>query len=168
MENYYQKEKFFSEIYDQYIDKIYRFVFLKVDSQASAQDISSETFVRFWQQIYQEKEIKNPSAFLFKTARNLLVDFYRKKGNSPAPLDVLPQQKDPQPTPEESFFIKNNLKKVQDALFALDHPYRQALFLYYIEDEPIAKIAQTIDKSEGATRTIIHRGLKKLKKSLEA
>lgn len=168
MKNYWEKEKYFSEIYDQYIDKVYRFVFLKVNSEVSAQDITSETFTRFWQQVYREKEIKNPSAFLYKTARNLLVDFYRQKDLLPSPLEVLPQPKDPNPDPEQTFAVQDNLKKVQDALFSLEHPYRQALFLYYIEEEPITKVALAIDKSEGATRTIIHRGLKKLKKILRA
>ena len=39
----------FSQIYDQYIDKIYRFVYLKVNSQEIAEDITSKVFIRGWE-----------------------------------------------------------------------------------------------------------------------
>ena len=40
----------FSQIYDDYIDKIYRFIYLKVSSQDIAQDLCSETFLKGWQE----------------------------------------------------------------------------------------------------------------------
>jgi len=43
----YRKE--FSKIYDKCIDKIYRFIFLKVNSQEIAQDLTSETFLKGWE-----------------------------------------------------------------------------------------------------------------------
>ena len=43
----YRKE--FSKIYDKYINKIYRFIFLKVNSQEIAQDLTSETFLKGWE-----------------------------------------------------------------------------------------------------------------------
>jgi len=83
---YQFKEQFFSQIYDDYIDRIYRFVYLKVNSKSAAEDITSETFTRLWKQIYLDKEVKNPSAFLFASAKNLLIDYYRVKDKQP---DVL-------------------------------------------------------------------------------
>jgi len=40
--------KQYSKIYDQYINKIYRFVFLKVSSKEVAEDLTTEVFVRGW------------------------------------------------------------------------------------------------------------------------
>src|SRR3989344_7851579 len=72
----------FSKIYDQWVGKIYRFVFLKVNSEAMAQDITSETFTRCWECFKNGDTINNPSAFLYQIARNLVVDFYRQKGKT--------------------------------------------------------------------------------------
>ena len=47
--------KEFSKIFDKYIDKIYRFVFLKVNSEEIAQDLCSETFLRGWE-AYQKAQ----------------------------------------------------------------------------------------------------------------
>ncbi|MDD3048192.1 MAG: RNA polymerase sigma factor, partial [Candidatus Pacebacteria bacterium] len=73
------KEQFFSQIYEQNIEKIYRFAFFKTSSELVAQDIASEAFSRLWVQIKKGVEIKNPQAFLYKVTRNLLIDYYRKR-----------------------------------------------------------------------------------------
>ncbi len=57
--------KIFSKIYDQYINKIYRFVFLKVSSQEIAEDLTSETFLKTWESFKNGTRIENPQAFLF-------------------------------------------------------------------------------------------------------
>ena len=49
------KKENFSQIYQANVDKIYRFVYLKVGSKAVAQDLTSETFTRFWEQACRER-----------------------------------------------------------------------------------------------------------------
>ena len=70
----------FSRIYDQYIEKIYRFVYLKVDSQETAEDIPSKVFLKVWE-LHQRPQglIQNMNAFLYQIARNMVVDSYREK-----------------------------------------------------------------------------------------
>ena len=43
------KKEQFSQIYDQYIEKIYRFVYIKVNSEETAQDITSKVFLKGWE-----------------------------------------------------------------------------------------------------------------------
>ena len=101
----------FGQIYDQYIDKIYRFVYLKVDSHETAEDITSKVFLKGWE-AYQksqtpnpnsprseagvQKEIKNPGAFLYQIARNAVVDHYRDRGRTKIiSVDDSPEIADP-------------------------------------------------------------------------
>ena len=71
----------FGQIYDQYIDKIYSFVYLKVNSQEIAEDITSKVFLKGWEAFKEPGAgIKNPGAFLYQIARNAVVDHYREKG----------------------------------------------------------------------------------------
>ena len=74
----------FSKIYDRYIDSIYRFILIKVSSSQVAEDLTSETFLRSWEKYRQKKEqsIKNPKAYIYRVARNLVVDFYRERGQT--------------------------------------------------------------------------------------
>ncbi len=163
------KEQFFSQIYDEYLDRVYRFVYFKVNSEEIAQDITSEIFARLWKQISMDTDIRNPSGFLFKTARNMLVDHYRGKERSPANLDTVAFMiKDDNQDIEKKVLMDEDMKKVRLAMSQLKDEYRQAVFLYYVEQEPISEVAKVLGKSANNTRVTIHRGMKQLKKILEA
>ena len=163
------KEQFFSQIYDDHIDKIYRFVFFKVDSKSVAEDITSETFTRLWKQIYLDKEIKNPSAFLFTAAKNLLVDHYRLKDKQPDNLgEAAILVKDERQNIEKKVVLASDLKQIQDAMNQLSDEHRQAISLYYIEQQPVSDVAKSLGKSVGATRVVISRGMKHLRQIMEA
>jgi RNA polymerase sigma-70 factor (ECF subfamily) len=70
----------FGELYDFYAPKIYRFVRLKVDSQETAQDLTSEAFLKIWQHIQDQRKIRERfQSLLYKIARNLVIDFYRAR-----------------------------------------------------------------------------------------
>ena len=169
MEEQRFKEQFFSEIYDQNIEKIYRFVFFKVNSEVLAQDITSDTFSRLWAQILKDKDIKNPSAFLYKVARNLIIDHYRSKERGSISLeDIAFSLEDKEQDVEQAVMTKFEAGRVKAKLASLGDVDRQALTLYYIEQEPITNVAKSLGKSEGATRVLIHRGIKKLRKHLES
>ena len=80
-----KKRKIFSKIYDKYVERIYRFVFLKVSSREVAEDLTAETFLKAWE-VYRKpqfsnpaSQIENPQAFLYKIAKNLIIDHYRQK-----------------------------------------------------------------------------------------
>jgi RNA polymerase sigma-70 factor (ECF subfamily) len=163
------KEQFFSQIYSDYLDRVYRFVYFKVNSEEVAQDITSEAFARLWKQISLDIDIKNPSGFLFRTARNMLIDHYRGKEKSPANLDTMAfMVKDESQDIEKKVLMDEDMKKIQEAMAQLKDEYRQAVFMYYVEQEPISEVAKSLGKSPNNARVIIHRGMKQLKKILEA
>ena len=163
------KEQFFSQIYDDYVDKIYRFVFFKVESESIAQDITSETFTRLWKQVYLNKEIKNPSAFLYRATKNLLVDYYRAKGKRPEDLgEAATLVKDETQSIEQKAILASDMEQVQKALGQLSDEHRQAVSLYYIDQQPISDVAKSLGKSAGAARVTISRGMKQLRQILEA
>ncbi len=169
MEEQKFKEQFFSEIYDQNIEQIYRFAFFKVNSEVLAQDIASETFSKLWAQILKNKEIKKPTAFLYKIARNLIIDHYRSKGKGAISFEGMESFiEDKKQNVEEAVMTKFDAERVKAKLASLNDNDRQALTLYYIEQEPMTSVAKSLGKSEGATRVLIHRGIKKLRKHLES
>jgi RNA polymerase sigma-70 factor (ECF subfamily) len=163
------KEQFFSQIYDEHVDKVYRFVFFKVSNEALAQDITSETFTRLWKEISSDKEIKNPSGFLFRVAKNLVIDHYRVKDQNPANLDNLDNIIVDQKEDVLKAIVQNDeMKAVKVALDQLSEDARLAVSLYYIEQEPVSEVAKALNRSQGATRVMIHRGMKQLREILEA
>ena len=157
----------FSQIYDDYIDKIYRFIYLKVSSQDIAQDLCSETFLKGWQ-VFKDnsKEIENPQAFLYQIARNLVIDHYREKGRTKVvPVSSVPIT-DPAEDLEQKSFVNSDLDNIRVSLANLKQDYQEVITWYYVEDYTISEIAQMMDKSEGAVRVTIHRALKALKNKI--
>ncbi|KPJ73557.1 hypothetical protein AMJ48_01240 [Parcubacteria bacterium DG_74_1] len=157
--------KIFSKIYDQNIDKIYRFIFLKVNSQEIAQDLCSETFLRTWEKFKQSEgnPIGNPQAFLYRTARNLVIDHYREKGKTRTVSVELTPIIDPREDLEEAAILRSDLHVIRTALTGLKDDYQDVIIWHYLDDLPIPKVSELLDRSEEATRVLLHRALKALK-----
>ncbi|MCD6528056.1 RNA polymerase sigma factor [bacterium] len=161
--------KKFSKVYDQNIDKIYRFIYLKVNSQEMAEDLTSETFLRGWEAFKNQKEIKNPQAFLYQIARNLVIDFYRKKEQLKfVSLDNCKEMSDPHTDLEKKSIVLSDIEEVRTALIGLKEDYQNIIIWRYLNDLPISEISKIIDKPEGTVRVMLHRALKELRGRLNS
>lgn len=161
-------EKKFSKIYDQCIDKIYRFVFVKVNSQETAEDITSKVFIRGWE-VFKERadEIENPSAFLYQIARNLVTDYYREKGRTQiVSADLKFNLADPRTNLQERAIMNADMQKIRLAIKDLNEDYQNVVIWHYLDDLSIKEVAKLLDRSEEATRVLLHRALNSLRETL--
>jgi RNA polymerase sigma-70 factor (ECF subfamily) len=155
--------KIFSKIYDRYIDKIYRFIFLKVNSQEIAQDLTSETFLRGWESFKNGNKIENPQAFLYRIARNLVTDYYREKGRAQVVSAEYVPIADPRQDLEEKAMLTSDINIIRKALAGLSEDYQNVIIWHYLDDLPIPEIAVMLDRTEEATRVLLSRALKALR-----
>lgn len=162
-------KKAFGKIYDRYIDKIYRFIFVKVSSQETAQDLCSEVFLRGWQAFQNQKskikntKIENPQAFLYKIANNLVIDYYRKKAKTQIIPDYNIQMVDANIDLENEAVLQSDLDSVKQAISALKPDYQNVIIWHYLDELSIKEIAQILDRTEQATRVLLHRALTALR-----
>ena len=152
----------FSDIYDKYIDKIYRFVFLKVNSEPIAQDITSETFMRTLEYINKNSgsDIENIQAFLYRSASNAVIDYYRQKSRQNVPLNEFNVRDADSVTSEQ----KTQITMIKDALQKLEGEHADVVMWHYVEDLSIKEIADILNRPEGTIRVMLHRGLKELRR----
>src|SRR3989344_7870005 len=162
-----QLQKQFGKIYDKYIEKIYRFVFLKVSSQEIAEDLTSEVFTRGWESFRQEKcDIKNIQAFLYQIARNLVIDHYRQKGQAQlVSVDAFPIIEEGAGL-EEKIIQKSEVDEIKAALANINEDYREIIVWYYLDELSVPEIAKILSKSEEAVRVQIHRALLALRRQM--
>jgi RNA polymerase sigma-70 factor (ECF subfamily) len=155
----------FSKIYDQYIDKIYRFIYLKVDSQEIAEDITSKVFIRGWEAFQsQNSDIKNPGAFLYQIARNAVVDHYRDRGRTKVvSADASPEIADPGKDAQDKAILSADINTIKKSIQKLEKEQQDIIIWHYLEDMPIANIAELLNRPVGTVRVMLHRGLKDLK-----
>ncbi|KKP55045.1 MAG: RNA polymerase, sigma-24 subunit, ECF subfamily [Parcubacteria group bacterium GW2011_GWA1_33_6] len=158
----------FIRIYDQYIDKIYRFVYLKVNSQEIAEDITSKVFLKGWENYRGEpKKIENMSAFLYQIARNSIVDHYREKSKTKiVSTDFASKIADSKVNLYEKAVLKEGIETVKLAIANLKKDYQDVIIWHYLEDMPPLEIAAILNKPVGTIRVMIHRGLNSLKSEL--
>lgn len=172
MEN---KRKIFSQIYDDNVDRIYRFIVLKVNSTEIAEDLTSEAFLKGWEAfkessnpgLNKQNYIENPRAFLYRIARNLVTDHYRQKGRTQVISTEYASIIDPHSNIEEMSAVGSDLYNIKSALNKLNDDYKEVVIWHYLEDLSVPEIAKILDKSEGAVRVTIHRALKALKEEVK-
>ena len=161
--------KTYSEVYDKYVKKIYRFVLLKVKSTEIAEDLTSEVFMRGWQSFKANRDkIENIQAFLYQIARNLLADHYRQETKAQlVSVEFAPPLPDAKQDLEAMSFIQSDLEQVKAALANINDDYREVIVWYYLDELKVPEIAKILDKSEPTVRVLIHRALHALKAELK-
>ena len=159
----------FSEFYNKNINKVFRFIYLRVDTTETAQDLTSLAFLKLWKR--KSSEISNPTAFLYRIARNQIIDFYRSKSKKPLSLDKVGEIADfqvAQPTFVQKIELTLEMERIKKVLHNIKPVYADVIIWHYIDDLSSKEIAQILKKREGNVRVIIHRALEDLKKQLEA
>mgnify|MGYP001613415644 CR=1 FL=1 len=161
--------KIYSQVYDKYVKKIYRFVLLKVNSAEIAEDLTSEVFMRGWQAYKtQQDKIENVQAFLYQIARNLLADHYRQEVKAQfVSVEYAPPLPDEKQDLEEISFIQSDMERVKAALVNINDDYREVIVWYYMDELKVLEIAKILQKSEPTVRVLIHRALHALKTELK-
>ena len=153
----------FSDIYDQYVEKIYRFIVLKVESQEVAEDLCSEVFLRVFGE-FQKDSIEHMQAFLYQVARYAIADHYRKRANmrivSIEEADTLVEEKN---SLLEEAIVRADIEEVKKALAQLRDEYQNLIIWKYLEELSSQEIAQITGKTEGSVRVGLHRALGALK-----
>jgi RNA polymerase sigma-70 factor (ECF subfamily) len=158
----------FGELYDLYAPQLFRFIRLKVKSETLAEDLSSESFLRIWEYLQeQEKEVEESfQALLYKTARNLIIDYYKKKSSQEILMDDDFHEFLSQAPAKDEIHSKEIADQIHKAIMQIKAEYQDVLIWYYLDELSVSEIAKTMKKSPGAIRVLIHRGLVSLKKHL--
>jgi RNA polymerase sigma-70 factor (ECF subfamily) len=165
------KKHDFSKIYDEHVAKIYRFVYLKVGTQETAEDLSSEVFMRGWSSYDKirnpKHEIRNISAFLYQIARNVVADYYRKKGRVQV-VSIEEMVIASSESLEEQASLSMDIENIQKVLKELPDDYQNLIIWRYIDELSVPEIVEITGKSEGNVRVGIHRALQALKGKIAA
>jgi len=161
-------EKKFSKVYDKLVGKIYRFVFLKVNTQEVAEDITSQVFAKAWNKVRKsEKEIKNLSAYIYQIARAELVNYYKNKSKYTIVSAENVQIVDQSINLEEKEQINSETDNLFRFIQKLNDDYRNVIIWRYLDDLSYKEIAEIMEKPEGTIRVMVHRALKELRKIVE-
>lgn len=157
----------FGLLYDHYHEQIYRFIYLKTNQKEDAEDLTHQVFLQAFRKIKDYKDYGFPfSSWLYRIARNEVIDFYRSKKNSVSLEDISNILKIEDDKKNDLDF-KIQLEEVKKAILRLKPEYQDVIIMRFIDDLSIKEVAKILDKSEGAVKLIQHRAIIALKKILK-
>ena len=138
-------------------DKIYKYCYFKVRNAHIAEDLTQETFHRFFSQNSYISRGK-PLAYLYTIAKNLCIDAYRKNDEQPLLEDFAVE--------DAKLNALETSIAVREAVAALPNDVQEILLLRFSNNLPVKEICEIFGLSRFAIRRKINSGLKKLKEIL--
>jgi len=164
----------FGRLFDEYYSKIFGYVLRRTGDVEIARDVVSETFLKALKNLWRFRWQGAPfSAWLYRLASNEIPNFFRQK----KPVVGLDKLGDPVFSAdlfEEIMLAEEKLKEhkefleVQKQILLLDQRYQAVISLRFFEKKQIKEIAQILGKSEGTIKSLLHRGLTKLRNQIKA
>lgn len=148
-----------AEIYDQYHLPIYRYIFRQVGDMETSRELTGEVFQRLIKAI-QGELISNQhvAPWLYRTSHNLVVDHYRRqKHRQHLPIDE--SQIEAHADTELDAELQLRMDAVRAALQDLTYEQKQVILLKFMEGLSNQEVAETLDKSVGAVKSLQHRAL---------
>jgi len=150
--------KTFEELYETYVDDVYRFAYWMCGNSAEAEDIASETFIRVWVGRHKIRT-ETVKAYLLTIARNLCLKGIQKRKRI---VDLTDQLPEPAPLPEKLVTLRSEVAQLRTALATLPEVDRTALILHAQHKLPYAEIARMLNLSLSAAKVKVYRARRKL------
>lgn len=163
----------FGEIYELYVDTVYRYVFLRVGSRTLAEDLTAETFLRALRRLdtfsWQGRDI---AAWFITIARNLITDHRRSsRFRLEVPTDEMLGAEQlstaagraaPAPGPEQVVLDRARDRRLLEVLRTLRPDQQECLVLRFFQELSVAETARALGRSEGAVKQLQLRAVRTL------
>jgi RNA polymerase sigma-70 factor (ECF subfamily) len=159
----------FGELYQRNAQIVFRFIYANLNNRLDAEDLTEEVFLRAWRSLSKYRQKGVPFlAYLFKIARNVLIDFYRRAGRSGGHMSIEEKQiTDFKPDPGETAILNIEHQEVRQTLTQLREDYRTVLVLRFLSGLSPTETGQVMGRTPGAVRILQHRALSALRSLLE-
>ncbi len=142
-------------IYDEAVVDLYGYFHRRCRNRSVAEDLTTETFLAAVESIERGIVERVTVAWLVGIARHKLVDHWRRVEREQRRLVAVDAEPDPAPTTD--WDAQLDTLTAQDVLGDLGEHHRAALTLRYVDDLPVAEVAQILDRTLHATEALLVR-----------
>jgi len=155
----------FSDLYRTHLRDVYSYAYYRVGDHHDAEDLTEQTFLqayRHFERAQRESRGRPLRPWLIRIAHNLAANLYRDRSRKPAsPID----ESTPMAalhTTEQLVEGREELGRVLEGVGRLPEDRREALIMRFALGMDNREIARALDRSDGATKVLIHRAIKQL------
>ena len=167
----------FGSLYERYYDEILNYALRRTGSAETAKDITAETFFKALKNIHKFTWQGVPlSAWLYRICGNEIAAYYRKGSYRSVSMESLMSKGFDLASPynledeiiaaETALEQHRALRMYSEALRKLPQKFQDVIALRYFADKKIGEIADILEKPEGSIKSLLHRGLGKLKREI--
>ncbi len=157
----------FGQLYDAAVDRVYRFLFFRVNDVQTAEDLTSLVFLKAWENLHRYQPRGPFLAWLYSIARNTVIDHYRTHKQTVSLEEAAPLASR-NPKPDDLVDLHFEMTALQAAMRRLTPEQREVLTLKFIAEFDTAEIARRLRKSEGAIRALQMRALQALARVMKS
>lgn len=158
-------------LFKRYLKPIYSFIYGYIGNAQDAEDIAQEAFVKVWRNLRKFDQGKNFKTWLFTIAKNICLDFFKKKktipfsafDNEEGDNTIAETIADPAPLPQELLEKGGLARMLNLAMKKLSPKYRAVLLLYYNDHFNFREIAEILDEPLHTVKSRHRRALIQLR-----
>lgn len=152
----------FGMLYDRYLDRIYRFIYYKTFLKETAEDITSDVFHKAFERLASYSAEKGVfSAWIYRIARNAVIDHYRTQKKTVPIEDVFDLGNEDRTIEEHDALI--TLGHVRTFMETLTPRQREIITMRIWEERPYREIAELIGGTEDSAKMAFSRAMKELR-----
>jgi RNA polymerase sigma-70 factor (TIGR02952 family) len=154
----------FGQLYDHYVTMVHRYVYHRVGDRATAEDVTSETFVRALRRIdslsFQGRDV---GAWLVTIARNIVLD-HVKSSRYRLEVTTADMRDADQVTdgPEDAVVAHLTNRELLACVQQLGSEQQECIVLRFIHGLSVSETAQIMGKKDGAIKALQHRAVRRL------
>jgi RNA polymerase sigma-70 factor (ECF subfamily) len=141
-------------LYDSALPEVYGYLASRCGSAATAEDLTSETFLAAVDAIQRGSVPDLTVAWLIGVARHKLVDHWRRREREERKLKAVDQQPK---ADEDPWDVQLDALQAHRTLADLAPQHRSALTLRYLDGLPVREVASCLGRTEGATEVLLVR-----------
>lgn len=174
----HQEAGLLDELIVRYQHRLLRYLLFLTSSRELAEDLFQEVWMRVLMRGAQFNGKARFDTWLFTIARNLVIDYRRKRtltsldelfdGANEDDRSFSFEIMDEQPTPFDRMASSEDRERIAEALLELDTVYREVLVLRFHEDLSLQEIAGVTRAPLSTVKSRLYRGLAALKPRLQA
>ena len=168
----------FAELVEKYKQPLFNFVFRTLRDETETEDVAQNTFLQVWKARARYQRTAKFSTWLFTIARNLCLNEIRRRSRHRAEsIEETHAEHEDQPRQQyedkahiaapEKLLHGELAAKIEEALAELPENQRTAILLCRQDELSYEEIAEVLDCSLSATKSLIHRGRETLKEKLK-
>lgn len=159
----------YGELYQVYLTPIYRFIYFRVKNREVAEDLTQNVFLRVLEKQGGLDTDSLAKAYFYRVARNLVIDYYRKKKDLPMDFEALNfyghDSKENLPNQVDGQLALTSIKNI---IAQLDDKSQEIIILKFVNELSNKEVSELLGKTEMAIRQLQCRALKKLRKILNS